>query len=137
MIKSIKKISIYIVVLWIISSVDVYAESFERDSLSIPEVVVTGSRNEVDLRHLPMHVSVIREKQIEQRQEASLLPLLVEQVPGLFITSRGMMGYGVSTGSSGGMTMRGIGGSPSTGMLVLIDGHPKYMGLMGHPIADA
>ena len=23
------------------------------------------------------------------------------------------------------------------GLLVLIDGHPQYMGLMGHPIADA
>mgnify|MGYP003304477196 FL=1 len=33
--------------------------------------------------------------------------------------------------------MRGIGGSPTTGMMVLIDGHPQYMGLMGHPMADA
>ena len=32
---------------------------------------------------------------------------------------------------------RGIGGSPTTGMMVLIDGHPQYAGLMGHPIADA
>ena len=113
------------------------AEAFNRDSLNIPEVVVTGSRNEVDIRHLPMNVSTINESQIEKREEQSLLPLLVEQVPSLFITSRGVMGYGVSTGSSGGMTMRGIGGSPTTGMLVLIDGHPQYMGLMGHPIADA
>lgn len=35
------------------------------------------------------------------------------------------------------MKMRGIGGEPTTGMLILIDGHPQYMGLMGHPIADA
>ena len=52
------------------------------------------------------------------------------------------MGYGVSTGGSGQMSMRGIGGPaqaglPTTGLLVLIDGHPQYMGLMGHPIADA
>lgn len=26
---------------------------------------------------------------------------------------------------------------PQRGLLVLIDGHPQYMGLMGHPIADA
>lgn len=38
------------------------------------------------------------------------------------------MGYGVSTGGSGGMSMRGVGGgSPTTGMLVLIDGYPQYM----------
>ena len=52
------------------------------------------------------------------------------------------MGYGVATGASGQMSLRGIGGPaqaglPTTGLLVLIDGHPQYMGLMGHPIADA
>lgn len=61
----------------------------------------------------------------------------MERIPGLFITSRGVMGYGVSTGFAGGMSLRGIGGSSNTELLVLIDGHPQYMGLMGHPIADA
>ena len=28
-------------------------------------------------------------------------------------------------------------GLPTSGLLVLIDGHPQSMGLMGHPIADA
>ena len=28
-------------------------------------------------------------------------------------------------------------GLPTRGMLVLSDGHPQYMGLMGHPISDA
>lgn len=104
---------------------------------SLEEVVVTGTRNETDIRHLPMTFSVVNRGQIERRQETSLLPLLNEQVPGLFSTSRGVMGYGVSTGAAGGMTLRGIGGSPTSGLLVLIDGHPQYMGLMGHPIADA
>ena len=103
----------------------------------IDEVVVTGTRNETDVRHLPMTISVVGRQQIEKRYEPSLLPLLTEQVPGLFTTSRGIMGYGVSTGAAGGMSLRGIGGSPTAGLLVLIDGHPQYMGLMGHPIADA
>ena len=115
----------------------VSAQESVQDTLHIPEVVVTGTRNAVDVRHLPMSVSVISERQITQRYEPSLLPLLTEQVPGLFTTARGVMGYGVSTGGSGGMSMRGVGGSPTTGMLVLIDGHPQYMGLMGHPISDA
>lgn len=102
----------------------------------IDEVVVTGTRNETDVRHLPMTISVVGRQQIEKRYEPSL-PLLTEQVPGLFTTSRGIMGYGVSTGAAGGMSLRGIGGSPTAGLLVLIDGHPQYMGLMGHPIADA
>ena len=103
----------------------------------IDEVVVTGTRNETDVRHLPMTISVVSRQQIEKRYEPSLLPLLTEQVPGLFTTSRGVMGYGVSGGAAGGMSLRGIGGSPTAGLLVLIDGHPQYMGLMGHPIADA
>lgn len=115
----------------------VWAQEVVKDTLSIPEVVVTGTRNAVDVRHLPMNVSVVGTQQIERRYEPSLLPVLTEQVPGLFTTARGVMGYGVSTGGSGGMSMRGVGGSPTTGMLVLIDGHPQYMGLMGHPISDA
>ena len=111
-------------------------------SYAINEVVVTGTRSETDVRHLPMTVSVVGRPQLEASQQASVLPVLNSQVPGFFSTSRGVMGYGVATGASGQMSLRGIGGPaqaglPTTGLLVLIDGHPQYMGLMGHPIADA
>lgn len=106
-------------------------------NLTTDEVVVTGTRNETDIRHLPMTISVVDRKQLESNYQPSVLPTLTEQVPGLFTTSRGIMGYGVSTGAAGGMSLRGIGGSPTAGLLVLIDGHPQYMELMGHPIADA
>ena len=114
----------------------------EKMEYRIDEVVVTGTRNETDIRHLPMTVSVLGRKQIEQYNTPSLLPLLTEQIPGLFTTGRGLMGYGVSGGAAGQISLRGIGGvmqvgGATTGMLVLIDGHPQYMGLMGHPIADA
>lgn len=111
-------------------------------SYAINEVVVTGTRSETDVRHLPMTVSVVGRLQLEASQQTSVLPVLNSQVPGFFSTSRGVMGYGVATGASGQMSLRGIGGPaqaglPTTGLLVLIDGHPQYMGLMGHPIADA
>ena len=111
-------------------------------SYVINEVVVTGTRSETDVRHLPMTVSVVGHPQLEASQQTSVLPVLNSQVPGFFSTSRGVMGYGVATGASGQMSLRGIGGPaqaglPTTGLLVLIDGHPQYMGLMGHPIADA
>lgn len=111
-------------------------------SYAINEVVVTGTRSETDVRHLPMTVSVVGRPQLEASQQTSVLPVLNSQVPGFFSTSRGVMGYGVATGASGQMSLRGIGepaqaGLPTTGLLVLIDGHPQYMGLMGHPIADA
>ena len=106
-----------------------------RRNLTLDEVVVTGTRNATDIRHLPMTISVVGRAQLENRYQPSLLPALAEQVPGLFVTSRGVMGYGVSNGAAGGLSLRGMSGSAQ--MLVLIDGHPQYMGLFGHPISDA
>ncbi len=109
---------------------------------TISQVVVTGTRNETDIRHLPMTISVVDRASLEKNASSSVLPALNAYVPGFFSTSRGILGYGVSEGSAGQMSVRGIGGPAqsglqTTGVLVLIDGHPQYMGLMGHPIADA
>ena len=106
------------------------------DPIHIGEVVVTGTRNETDVRHLPLTVSVIDRQEIEQSMQPSVLPILTQQVPGLFITSRGIMGYGVSNGAAGGIALRGLSGG-SGRMMVLIDGHPQYAGIFGHPISDA
>lgn len=102
----------------------------------IGEVVVTGSRNETDVRHLSQTVSVINRIDIEHAMQPSLLPVLTEQIPGLFVTSRGIMGYGVSTGAAGGISLRGLSGGTGR-LMVMIDGHPQYAGIFGHPIADA
>ena len=102
---------------------------------ALGDVVVTGTRNETDIRHLPMTLSVVGRKALETRYEPSIFTALNEQVPGLFTTSRGVLGYGVSDGAAGSISVRGIGGGAQ--MLVLIDGHPQYMGLFGHPISDA
>ena len=108
-----------------------------NDTVRLDEVVVTGSMPKVNLRNVPMSISVIFENKITERMQPSLLPLITEEVPGLFISERGVMGYGVAAGAAGGMSIRGIGGSPTSGVLILIDGHPQYMGLMGHPLADS
>lgn len=106
------------------------------DSIGLSEVVVTGSRNVTDIRHLPQTVTVVDHLKLTENQRTNVLPTLMEQVPGLMVTSRGMMGYGVSTGGSGGMMLRGI-SSGAGQVMVLIDGHPQYNGIFGHPIADA
>ena len=46
------------------------------------------------------------------------------------------MGYGVSGGAAGGISLRGLSGG-SARLMVLIDGHPQYAGIFGHPISDA
>lgn len=102
----------------------------------INEVVVTGARNETDVRHLSQTVSVIGRTQIERSMQPSLLPVLTEQIPGLFVTSRGVMGYGVSNGAAGSISLRGLSGG-SARLMVMIDGHPQYAGIFGHPISDA
>lgn len=107
-----------------------------EQNVKIDSVVVTGARYASDIRHLPMTVSVVNREKIEQTLQPSLLPTLTEQVPGLFATARGVMGYGVSDGAAGGISLRGLSGGAGR-LMVLIDGHPQYMGLMGHPIADA
>lgn len=106
-------------------------------NIGLDEVVVTGTRYKTDIRHLPMTISVVTSDQIRNRYDQSLLPIINEQVPGIFITSRGILGYGLSGGGSGAMKIRGVGGDGTTGVLVLIDGQPQYMSLMGHPVADA
>lgn len=103
---------------------------------ALEQVVVTGTRTETDVRHLSQTVSVVNRPMIENRMQPSLLPMLTEQVPGLFITSRGVMGYGVSNGAAGGISLRGLSGG-SARVMVLIDGHPQYAGIFGHPISDA
>jgi iron complex outermembrane receptor protein len=57
--------------------------------------------------------------------------------PGIFVTERNVLGFGVSTGGSGAISLRGVSSSPNTGVLVLIDGNPQYQGIFGHPLADA
>ena len=107
-----------------------------NDSLSLQEVVVTGTRNATDVRHLPMTVTVIGRETLTEQHQPSVLPTVMQQVPGLFVTSRSMMGYGVSTGAAGGINLRGITGGAGQ-LLVLIDGHPQNNGVYGHPISDS
>ena len=108
-----------------------------EDTIEINEVVVTGSHVKVTRNSLPVSVSVINQAQINESDESAILPILNGRVPGLFVTERGVTGFGVAQGSAGQISIRGIGGSPTTGVLMLIDGHPQFMGIMGHPLPDS
>ncbi len=112
--------------------------SYMPDTIKIEEVVVTGSRVEVSRRNVPLTVSTVDRMQIERSNESAVLPVLSRRIPGLFVTERGVTGFGVGTGSAGQISMRGVGGTaPNTQVLVLIDGHPQFQGLFGHPLPDA
>ncbi|MCX6325155.1 MAG: TonB-dependent receptor [Bacteroidia bacterium] len=108
-----------------------------QDTVNLDEVVVTGTTVKVNKHNVPMAVSVINNLQIAESTESALLPILNGRVPGLFITERGVMGFGVASNAAGQISIRGIGGSPTTGVLMLIDGHPQFMGIFGHPLPDS
>lgn len=83
-----------------------------------------------------MTISVVGRDKLTENRRVNVLPTLAEQVPGLFVTARSMMGYAVSDGAAGGISLRGL-GSGSGRIMVLIDGHPQYQGIFGHSISDS
>ncbi len=108
-----------------------------QDTINLDEVVVTGTTVKVNKQNIPMAVSVVNNLQIAESNESAILPVLNGRVPGLFVTERGVMGFGVASNAAGQISIRGIGGSPTTGVLMLIDGHPQFMGIFGHPLPDS
>lgn len=113
-----------------------FTQIITPDSIALSEAVVTGTRNRTDIRHLPQTITVVGRQELTAKERTNILPTLMEQVPGMMVTGRGMLGYGVSGGGSGGMMLRGI-SSGSGQLMVLIDGHPQYNGIYGHSIADS
>ena len=131
-----KRITLLVASAFILNIANAAESTDTLKSGNIQEVVITGTRAATDIRQLSQTVTVIDRAAIEETNRASLLPLLTEQVPGMFITQRGYAGYGVSNGAAGGISLRGLSGGSSQ-VLVLIDGHPNYAGIYGHPIADS
>jgi len=108
-----------------------------EDTITLNPVIVTGTPVSSNANSLPASITVISREEIEKTEESSVLSSLKGQVPGLLVTERGTTGFGLFTGSGGGISLRGIGGSPTTQVLIAIDGHPQMMGINGHDLPDA
>lgn len=100
------------------------------------EVVVTGTNAGVRRNLLPYTVSVVGEERLEASGETQLLSVISGMVPSLFVTERGILGFGVSNGGSGHIKLRGVGGDRASAVLMLVDGQPQYAGIYSHHIAD-
>jgi outer membrane cobalamin receptor len=101
------------------------------------QIVVTANKMERELSMVPANITVVSPEKIRESGESNILPVLSAEVPGLFVTARGVTGYGLAAGSAGKISIRGIGGGDASfPVLVLIDGQPQFMGLMGHPLPD-
>jgi outer membrane cobalamin receptor len=103
---------------------------------NLDPITITATRTEVARSLVAPSITVISQDVLEANQQKSVFSIIGQQVPGVYVQERGVLGFGVSSSTAGQVSIRGIGGNPTTEVLMLIDGRPQYMGLMGHPIAD-
>lgn len=103
------------------------------DTLKLQEVSVT-SVTKAPVTLTPLKVTVVNEQEIDKSAESNLLPVLMNRVPGMYVTERGMSGYGVSGGGSGTVNIRGVG--QGNKVLFMIDGQPQWAGIFGHALPD-
>lgn len=108
----------------------------QTTSHMMDEVVITGTNNATGRDLLPYTVTTVTNKEIEASGKSQLLSALSGRVPGLFVTERNILGFGVSNGGAGGIKIRGIGGSPTNAVLMMVDGQPSYAGIFSHHVAD-
>lgn len=119
----------------LIAQITIADDEVISDSL-MQDIVVTGTRSAAPERAIVATVTTVNEQQLTQQERVSILPTLSEQVPGMYVTQRGLMGYGVSGDAAGTMTLRGMSAGGGR-VMVLVDGHPQYQGIYGHAIPDA
>lgn len=117
------------------ATMNLSAQTQRIDSLiRLQPVVVTANKIQVNRNSVPLSISVIERSAIEASSESALLPVLSQHVPGLFVTQKGITGFGVSSGSAGTVNIRGVG--EGNKVLMLFDGQPQWAGVFGHALPD-
>lgn len=74
--------------------------------------------------------------EIERSGARTVFDAVEKLVSGAYVTRRGVMGYGIGPNGTGVVSIRGFGGQPNTGVLVVVDGRPDFQGIFGHPVPD-
>jgi iron complex outermembrane receptor protein len=102
----------------------------------LDEVIVTGTNHATGRSLLPYTVSTVSHSELEATGQGQLLSAISGRVPSLFVSERNIFGFGVSNGGSGGIKIRGVGGSPTNAVLMMVDGQPQFAGIYSHHVAD-
>ncbi len=110
-----------------------FSQASYPDTLKIKEISIVETKG-IDISALPLSVTKISEVTIKESNQVNILPILEHNISGLFSTAKGIMGYGISTNSTGMINIRGVG--QSNKVLTLVDGQPQWAGIFGHSIAD-
>jgi iron complex outermembrane receptor protein len=129
-------LSFYAFVIGITSNVYADSDPSLKDTVPLKEVVIVSTtKTEVNRNQIPYTVSVVDRETLEASTETGVLSILSEQVPGLFVTQKGVTGFGVSSGSAGTVNIHGVGSGNK--VLMLFDGQPMWAAIFGHHIPDA
>ena len=124
----------------LIGLLGITSQIFSQITLSVDTVKVIGrSSNPLEKpRPESATITVLDNQTLRESYESAILPLLSEYVPGLFVTQRGVTGFGLSVGSAGIVNIRGVGGGNNGGnkVLMLFDGQPQWTGIFGHSLPD-
>lgn len=99
-------------------------------------VVVTATKMPVLPQNLASSVSVVSSADLDMLPTSAVFDAVQTRVPGLYTTEWGVMGFGAAGSAAGKISMRGVGGGANSCVLILRDGRPDFMGLMGCTIAD-
>lgn len=116
-----------------ILSIPVGYSSELMDTVHLEGAYVSSPRK-TDIQLTPLSVTIVDASAIDKSTESSLLPVLQDAVPGLFVSERGFAGYGVSGGAAGSVSIRGVG--QGNKVLFMIDGMPQWAGVFGHALPD-
>ncbi len=100
------------------------------------EVITTGTNMSVNRNLLPYTVSTVESVELQVSGQTQLLSAISNQVPSLFVSERNIFGFGVSSGGSGAIKIRGVGGNPTNSILMMVDGQPQFAGIYSHHVAD-
>ncbi|MGD0036459.1 MAG: TonB-dependent receptor [Bacteroidota bacterium] len=112
-----------------------FAQIDTARTYNLDPITVTATQTEITRSLVSPSISVVSLEDIKANPDKSIFSIISQNVPGVFVTERDVLGFGVNS-AAGQINIRGIGASPNNEVLTLIDGRPQYMGWYGHPIDD-
>jgi vitamin B12 transporter len=129
-------------VVLLLSAVRIWAgtEGTASDSLvaryHMNPVIVTATKIAALPQNVAASVTLVDAAAIERIASNAIFNTVQAMVPGLYVTEWGAMGFGAAGSAAGKISMRGVGGGSNSCVLILRNGRPDFMGLMGCTIAD-
>ena len=99
-------------------------------------IVVIANRHELSIGSITNAVDLLQVDEYPGIANHSALQIVDIASSNTYVQEKKIIGYGVGPYGAGSINLRGLGGKPNSGVLVLINGRPDFMGIFGHPLPD-